>query len=144
MNYLKRYQDMIRLRGLTDNTVKNYTTYVSAYLEYASEHLNRRPYQLTWQQKRDFIDWIQRERNLSDRTINAVISQLRFFTLYVLHKPWDPYQLPFRKFDQYVPYIPSREEVAQLINSIDDLRVRVIVILMYSCGLCISEVCNLR
>ena len=86
MNYLKRYQDMIRLRGLTDNTVKNYTTYVSAYLEYASEHLNRRPYQLTWQQKRDFIDWIQRERNLSDRTINAVISQLRFFTLYVLHK----------------------------------------------------------
>ena len=144
MNYLNRYQDMIRLRGLTDNTVKNYTTYVSAYLEYASEHLNRRPYQVTWQQKRDFIDWIQRERNLSDRTINAVISQLRFFTLYVLHKPWDPYQLPFRKFDQYVPYIPSREEVAQLINSIDDLRVRVIVILMYSCGLRIGEAVHLR
>lgn len=43
---------------------------------------------------RQFIYWIKEERQLSDRTINACISQLRFFTLYVLHKPWDPSQLP--------------------------------------------------
>ena len=144
MNYLYRYQDMIRLRGLTDNTVKTYTTYISAYLDYVSERLNDRPSQVTWQQKRDFIQWIQQERNLSDRTINAVISQLRFFTLYVLHKPWDPYQLPFRKFDQYVPFVPSRDEITTFINAVDDLKAKVIVILMYSCGLRIGEVCHLR
>lgn len=144
MNYLKRYQDMIRLRGLTDNTVKNYSTYISAYLDYVSERLNRRPSQVTWQQKRDFIQWIQQERNLSDRTINAVISQLRFFTLYVLHKPWDPYQLPFRKFDQYVPFVPSRDEITAFINAIDDLKAKVIIILMYSCGLRIGEAVHLR
>ena len=44
---------------------------------------------------RQFIYWIKEERQLSDRTINACISQLRFFTLYVLHKPWDPSQLPY-------------------------------------------------
>ena len=35
-------------------------------------------------------------RGLTDRTINCAISQLRFFTLYVLHKPWDDTQLPMR------------------------------------------------
>ena len=90
MNYLKRYQDMIRLRGLTRTTVRSYSTYISAYLDYVSEYLNRRPSQVTWQQKRDFIEWIQRDRALSDCTVNTIISQLRFFTLYVLHKPWDP------------------------------------------------------
>ena len=135
MNYLKRYQDMIALHGLTKNTIKSYTTYVSAYLDYVSEHLGIRPSQVTWQQKRDFIDWIQRDRNLSDRTVNTIISQLRFFTIYVLHKPWDPSQLPFRKFDHYVPFVPSRNEVASFINAVDDLKARAIIILMYSCGL---------
>ena len=27
-------------------------------------------------------------RGLSDRSVNAVIAQLRFFTIYVLNKPW--------------------------------------------------------
>ena len=144
MNYLKRYQDMIALRGLTKNTIKSYTTYVSAYLDYVSEHLGKRPSQVTWQQKREFIDWIQRQRNLSDRTVNTIISQLRFFTIYVLHQPWDPYQLPFRRFDQYVPFVPTRDEVASFINAVDDLKARVIIILMYSCGLRISEASCLR
>ena len=144
MDYLKRYQDMIALRGLTQNTIKSYSTYISAYLDYASEHLHRRPYQITWQQKRDFIAWIQKDRNLSDRTVNAVISQLRFFTIYVLHKPWDPSKLPFRKFDLYVPFVPSRDEVTALINSVDDLKAKVMIILMYSAGLRIGEVFRLR
>ena len=32
MDYLNAYKDMIRLRGLTDNTVKSYCTYIRAYL----------------------------------------------------------------------------------------------------------------
>lgn len=37
-------------------------------------------------------------------------SQLRFFTMYLLHKTWDDTQLPMRKFDKYLPYVPSKEE----------------------------------
>ena len=54
---------------------------------------------VSWQELRDYIKWIQKERNLADRTINTAILQLRFFTIYVLHNPWDDNQLPKRKFD---------------------------------------------
>lgn len=66
--------------------------------------IRKSPEDVSWQDLRDYIKWLQKERNLSERTVNAAISQLRFFTIYVLHKPWDDNQLPKRKFDEYVPF----------------------------------------
>lgn len=83
-------------------------------------------------------------RGLTDRTINCAISQLRFFTLYVLHKPWDDTQLPMRRFDEYLPFAPSKQEVSILIDSMPDLKQKAMVALMYSSGLRIGEVCHLR
>lgn len=57
-------------------------------------------------------------RGLSDHTINCAISQLRFFTMYVLHKPWDDTQLPMRRFDTYLPLVPSQEETMVAIMSL--------------------------
>lgn len=84
---------MISLRGLTDHTMKSYQTYISAYLNYIENILCKTPSQVSYKDQRRFLEVLQRERNLSDRTINVAISQLRFFTLYVLHKPWDDTQL---------------------------------------------------
>ena len=62
---------------------------------------------------RQFIYWIKEERQLSDRTINACISQLRFFTLYVLHKPWDPSQLPSNS-ERSHPFVPEKKNTSPI------------------------------
>lgn len=142
--YLDTYTQMISLRGLTKHTLKSYTTYIRAYLDYLKNTLHKQPEDVSWQELRDFIFYIQKERNLSDRTINHCISQLRFFTLYVLHKPWDQYQLPMRKFDSYLPFVPSQEEVQIFISTLTDLKQKAMVSLMYSAGLRIGEVCHLK
>jgi len=144
MDFLKRYRKMISLRGLTDHTVKSYSTYISAYLDYISNKLHKYPSQVTWNDIRDFIEWIQKERNLSDRTMNHCISQIRFFTLYVLHKPWDTYQIPMRRFDDYLPYVPSQKETMAFIDSFTNLKHKAIISLMYSAGLRVGEVCRLK
>lgn len=59
-------------------------------------------------------------RNLSDRTINCAIFQLRFFIMYVLHRPWDDTQLPLRRVDDDLPFAPSKEEAWQFMNNIID------------------------
>lgn len=142
--YLSSFREMLSLRGLTDHTITSYSTYISAYLQYLSDNGLTAPEDASWQQMRDFIFWIQNTRDLSDRTINACISQLRFFTLYVLHKPWDPYQLPFRKFDSYTPFIPSREEMKTFLFSISDIKFKTILCLMFSSGLRVGEVRHLK
>ena len=83
-------------------------------------------------------------RGLSDRTINCAISQLRFFTMYVLHKPWDDTQLPMRRFDTYLPFVPSQEETFTFINTLPDIKQKAMVAIMYSSGLRIGEVCHLK
>ena len=104
--YFNSYREMISLRGLTDHTLMSYSTYIRSYLGYLSDILHKQPEEVTWAELRDYIRWLQKSRNLSDRTINCAISQLRFFTMYVLHKTWDDTQLPFRRFDEYLPYVP--------------------------------------
>lgn len=144
MDYLKHYREMIALRGLTDHTIKSYSTYISSYLDYMATVLQKSPSQASWDDMRTFICWLQDTRGLSDRTINHAISQLRFFTLYVLHRPWDPYQLPMRRFDSYLPYVPTKSEVQTFISTLPDLKQKAMVSLLYSAGLRIGEVCYLK
>ena len=144
MDYLKCYKKMISLRGLTDHTMKSYSTYITAYLDFVQNTLHKYPSQVTYPEILMFLDVLQVERGLADRTVNTAIAQIRFFTLYVLHKPWDPTQVPIRKFDTFLPFVPSQEEVKTFISTFTDLKPKAMVALMYSAGLRIGEVCSLR
>ena len=119
-------------------------TYIRAYLDYFTNILHKSPEDVSWDELRDYIRWLQKFRDLSDRTVNCAISQLRFFTLYVLHKPWDDTQLPMRKFDTYLPYVLTRNEVQLFLGSLPTLKQKSMVSLMYSSGLRIGEVCRLK
>lgn len=141
--YFNLFREMISLRGLSDHTLKSYCTYIRSYLDYLQDILHKQPEDVSWQELRDYIRWIQQERSLADRTINFVISQLRFFTIYVLHKPWDDTQLPKRRFNTYLPFVPSQKEVFEFISTIPDIKQKAMVALMYSSGLRIGEVCHL-
>ncbi len=143
-DYLKQFREMVSLRGLTGHTVTSYSTYIRAYLDYLSSFLHKTPETVSWPELRDFIRWLQKEKGLSDRTVNAAISQLRFFTLYVLHQPWDATQLPLRRFDSYLPYVPSQKETWDFIHSFSNLKHKAVLSLMYSAGLRVGEVCALR
>ena len=133
-----------KLRGLTGHTIASYSTYISAYLDYLSAFLLKLPEDVSWYELRDFIKWLQIQRSLSDRTMNAVISQLRFFTIYVLHQPWDDSQLPKRRFDEYLPYVPSQKDTWVFISTLTDLKVKAFVTLLYSAGLRSCEVRHLK
>lgn len=143
-DYLKQFREMISLRGLTDHTIVSYSTYIRVYLDYLSYILHKMPEDVSWAELRGFVRWLQKEKTLSDRTINHCISQLRFFTLYVLYKPWDASQLPMRRFDSYLPYVPSQKETWAFIHSFSNLKHKAILSLMYSAGLRVGEVCALR
>lgn len=142
--YLSAFREMISLRGLTDHTVTSYSTYIRAYLDYLSGILHKMPEDVSWDELRDFIRWLQREKGLSDRTMNHCISQLRFFTIYVLHKPWDATQLPMRRFDSYLPFVPTQNEVWYFIQSFSNLKHKAVLSLLYSAGLRVGEACSLR
>ncbi|MDK2967166.1 MULTISPECIES: tyrosine-type recombinase/integrase [Lacrimispora] len=143
-HYIDSFTTMVSLRGLAGHTLKSYSSYLKSYLSYLTDHLHKLPEDVSWDELRQYILFLQNVRSLSDRSINAHISQLKFFTLYVLHKPWDPYQIPFRRFDSYLPEILSQEEVRYFIDSFDNLKHKAVISLLYSAGLRVGEVCHLK
>lgn len=60
--YLNSFRDMISLRGLAEHTLINYCTYIRAYLDYLSGILHMMPEEVSWDELRDYIRWLQNSR----------------------------------------------------------------------------------
>lgn len=141
---LAKMQRMLELRGLTENTIRSYISYIRGYLEYLETVLLKHPSDVSWDELRDYISYLDKERNLAAPTINSVIAMLGFFTTYVLYLPWDSHQIPKRKFDRKLPYILSQEDTWKFISTIPNLQQKAMISLLYSSGLRVSELCNLK
>lgn len=144
-NYTQKFSDMLSLRDLAESTVKNYRSYLEQYLDYIDEHLNGKlPEEVTWDEVRSYIRYLKNIRKLNNRSINPHIAQLIFFFNYVLHRDWDRYQVPFLRYDDYIPAVPTKAEMEKIIYSMDCNKYQCALVLMYSAGLRISEVLRLR
>lgn len=143
MDYLSSFIQMLHSRRLSQNTIRVYVSYIKCYLAFL-DHSRISPAHATYQNMRDFLDWIQSERGLSDRTINMIISYLQFFQLYVLHKDWDKTQIPFRVFNTYLPYVPSPAEVKRFLDAAHKPKVKLAIAMLYSTGMRLDELCHLR
>lgn len=144
MNYLDRIEEILSFGNRSHNTIKSYKTYTAPFFEYCVHSLGKDPADATPSDIRTFLLQLASERNLSDASINHAISELRFFYEAVLGTSWNARQIPHRRLKRILPYVPSREEVQFFLSSIDDLKKKAIICLLYSAGLRICEACRLK
>ena len=142
---IQKHIDILSFRDLSEGTIANYTAYLTEFLEWCGSELNgKEPEDVTYEELRSYVKHLQKNRELNNRTINCHIAQLRDFWSYVLHKDFNRYELPFLKYDQYLPKVPTREEMFSIINWFDNPKHRAEIALLYSSGVRVSELCRLR
>lgn len=141
--YVKKFNDLLVLRDLTYNTVKSYNSMLRSYLSWVSAH-QKTPEAMTFDEVRDYLLYLKKSKGLCNHSINAHVSQLRFFHLYVLGKSWNKYEVPFMKVHTLLPDILTVEEAHEFIHTIPNLKEQACVALLYASGLRISELCHLR
>jgi site-specific recombinase XerD len=127
-----------------ENTLITYRTYAFPFLEYCFEELKKSPYEATEKDVRSFIITIQADRELGDRTVNLIISSIHNLFQSVLDIPWNKYKVPFRSFDEYIPFVPGKEELETFISSTPDLKRKAVFAIMFAAGLRVSEACSLH
>lgn len=143
MDYFSSFIQMLHAKKLSPNTIRAYSSYIKPYLTYL-DSIQISPALASYQSMRDFLDAIQSERHLSDRTMNMIISYLQFFQTYVLHKDWDKTQIPSRAFDTFLPYAPSPAEVKRFLLALDKPKAKLAVSMLYATGMRLDELCHLR
>jgi len=141
--YVKRFNDLLVLRDLTVNTVRSYNSMLNCYLSWVTS-CQKSPEDVTYEELRSYLLFLKQAKSLSNRTINAHISQLRFFYLYVLRMDWNKYEIPYMKFNTKLPDILTLEEADHFIATIPNLKHKACVALLYSAGLRVSELRHLR
>lgn len=137
--------DILRYGNRSPRTIKTYGTYTTAFLEYCVLR-DIDPLQIPPDEIRIFLDNLQLSRGLADTTINNATSQIKYLLLVNGYPYWDDRLIPFKKVYQKAPFVPTREMVEQLINSIDDehIKEKTMATLMYSSGMRVSECCELN
>lgn len=149
---LNEFRTYLKLeRGLSANTVESYCSDCSKYLEYLEKN-NVAPAGASSNDITGFLAE-QVEAGLTKRSQARVLSALRALYKYldaegrIEENPCDRVAAP--KMNPYLPTVLSVEEVERILDSVDlsqpeGHRNRCILEVLYSCGLRVSELANLK
>jgi integrase/recombinase XerD len=152
-NALKDYQLYLKIeRGLSKNSIENYTLDVKKLMIYLEEHnVSESPISITTEIIQQFI--YQTAKIVNTRSQSRLISGLRSFFSYLVFEdyirinPLDLIESP--KIGRKLPDTLSEAEIDNLINAVDlskpeGERNRAMLETLYGCGLRVSELINLK
>ena len=149
---LKEYKAYLKLeKSLSPNTISAYFTDLGKLLEYLEEKKN---YYLdvTLDLLENFLAQLK-DLNICPRSQARILSGIRSFYHFLMTRNYieaDPAELlESPQIGLHLPEILTIEEIDNLINSIDlstpeGHRNRALLEVLYSCGLRVSELCNLK
>lgn len=152
--YSKGYQTFLKLeKSLSFNTVSAYLSDLDKLIAYFELHaVEVKPEEVSYRQLSEFLVWIG-ELGMSLRSQSRIVSGIKAFFKYLLIEELiqaDPAELleapkPGRK----LPVVLTIEEIDRIIGAIDlskpeGHRNKAIIETLYSCGLRVSELVDLR
>jgi integrase/recombinase XerD len=133
------FSQQIKLKGYSKNTEKVYTNCINLFMDYV-----KKPYK-DWSSN-DINNYLHHLHisNKSESYINQSINAIKFFFKYVLNRKVKHNLVIRPKKQKKLPNVIDRDILKQKINSIENIKHRAILSLIYGCGLRISEAVNLK
>lgn len=138
---LRMIEQKLNLRGYSPNTTR---TYLQSFKEFMLFYGEEDPQNLTEFEIRNYILYLIEQRKLSRSTQNQAINAIKFFYEKLLLQPRKVYYLDRPMKEHRLPEVLSTEEVMRIFEAVDNLKHRVMLMLIYSAGLRRSELINLR
>ncbi len=137
-----RFEDLRRevvSRKYSYKTVKGYLYYNRDFLSFTGKS----PYEITDNDIKEYLAYLAEEKQSATSTLNQAINALKFYYGTMLKKKFI-YEVKRPRKDKKLPVVLSKEEVVKILNSLDNLKHRAILMLVYSAGLRVGEVVKLK
>ena len=139
MDVIEKFKKEALRRRYSVRTIETYLFCIRNFLKYC----NKEPKKFTKQDIQDYLNKVSLQ-NKSGSTINVNLQALKFMMEYVLNKRKYFYNIRYSKVYRRLPTVLEKEDVINLINSIDNPKHKLMIKLIYSAGLRVSELLNLR
>ena len=135
----KMREDML-MRGFAQSTINNYLGCCRIF----AKHFMRSPADMGEKEVREFLLYLTQEKNAVPSLFKAYLISLKFLYTHTLNRPEVVKNIPYPKIPKTLPVVLSRTEVIRIINALDNLKHKSILVTTYSAGLRISETLKLK
>lgn len=129
------------LKAYSPSTVKNYTSSLTQFLSFFESRNIR---DITKEEIEAFVYHQITKYGISESAQNTLINAVKAYYEHVLGRERTVYEIQRPKRSLTLPNILSKEEVKAILGSVENLKHRTVLMLIYSAGLRISEAINLR
>lgn len=132
---LSKLKTELKLKGSSELTIRNYSWFIKKFLEKTNKSLE----ELNEDDAKTFL--AEMLDNKSRSTVSLAASSLRF--LYNLLEKKD-IKINLPKKEKKLPNVLTKNEIFRLIHSADNLKSKLIISMLYSSGMRVSEMVNLK
>ena len=129
------------LKAYSSSTQKTYLNEVQSFLLTIGKHAADT---FSVQKIKDYLQYCFEKLHLSENTLHSRINSLKFYYEQVLNREKFFWEVPRPKKKNLLPKIFSQEEIAAIINSLNNKKHKAMLMLAYSAGLRVSEVVSLK
>jgi integrase/recombinase XerD len=133
---MKLEKECIR-RRLSDHTRQAYSHYAQKFLDFTGKDITR----ISKEDVINYMDYLA-ARDVSSSTLNLCLNSIKFM-LSSVNKNWS-INLRYAKRPRRLPTFLSKEETIRLLQVIENPKHRLVVLLLYSSGMRVGELVNLR
>lgn len=137
---LKKMKKRLSVSNHSQQTVINYLRSVEYLCKYTSKH----PNDLAVDEIIDYLYDLQYHKFRAWRTIKIYVAGIRWYFTYIENNPEFALKIPYPKEEKDLPIVCSREELYKLFSSCENLKHKVMLILIYSSGMRRNELLNLK
>lgn len=126
----------LKIRGNSWRTIRNYSLYAEKFLLFTNKGLKKL--------KEDDVKLYlaHKMNNCSKATIQLICASIRFLFIEILKK--ETWKIKPPKKEKKIPNVFTKEEVERLIRKAPTYKTKLILSLLYSSGLRVSELCSLK
>ncbi len=136
--YVKVYSEDLRLKNYSENTIENYCSQLKCFLEHFS-NLATKPSEIS---EKQIKEWLMLANSINGR--KHKLSAIKLFYKITGKQPLKFKYIEYPKSDKKLPIVLSQDEVQKMFSVCENLKHKVILALLYSCGLRVSELINLK
>ena len=133
-------KDMI-IKNFSPRTIENYSSKAKFFLRHFSGKDVRK---LSFDEIKDYLYYLIKVRNNGGSSIKCHIGALKNFYTFTLNIQWKYKNLPVPKLPEYIPIVISKEAVCKIINVTHNIKHKAIFLLLYTSGVRISELLDLK
>ena len=128
----------LKRRRYSERTIETYIGCVERFFRWCKKPVK----EVTKRDIREWIEFLDNKGNTGN-TLNVNLMALRFYFEEILRKRMK-LNIKYSKVPERIQRVLSKEEIEKLIKAIKNSQHRLMIALMYSSGLRVSEVVNLR